>query len=200
MSVGAGDSPARFEDFFSSGPGTVLKGAPSAMPPNSYTNSGSSRADLFVPHRIPQLPHALHANLTHLPRRQRPHSLRRSRRNKIARTTHHLLRNITNHYTQRKNKIPRVPLLPQRAIHARLHPTPGPRIKPIHHHRAHRTERIAALGPRPLPVFFLQIARRYIVQAAIPQNITPHILIDRRLVACLADHYAQFAFIIHTLA
>src|ERR1700692_1752541 len=154
---------------------------------------------LLVHHRISQHSHTLHAHFHHTPRHHRPPSLRRPRRNQISREQSHRLRNISNHLIQIKNKIPRIPLLPCRAIHPRLHPNPGPRIKPVHHHRPYRTKSIAPLRPRPLPIFFLQVARRNIVQARVSQNVTAHIFIGRRLVASLSDHHAQLAFKIHAL-
>src|SRR5450631_2314463 len=40
--------------------------------------------DLLVHHRIPQRPHAFHANFHHIPRHQRPHARRSPARDQVA--------------------------------------------------------------------------------------------------------------------
>ena len=111
----------------------------------------------------------------------------------------HRLRNMPNHNVQRKDEIPRVPLLPHLTIDTGFHAHSRPRINLIGHHRTDRTERVESLGPRPLPVFILKVARRDVIHARVSQNVLPDVGIRRRLVASLANHHPQLALMINPL-
>src|SRR5262249_30097400 len=85
------------------------------------------------------------------------------------------------------------------AIHSGLHTNPGPGIGFTDHNRSHRAKSIKAFGPAPLTVLLLQIAGGHIIDAGITENIWAHILISFHLEARFANHYPEFAFIVHAL-
>src|SRR5262249_32135899 len=110
---------------------------------------------------------ARHGDFDAVAGHHRPHAFRGPRGNQVSGQQRHGGGNKTEDDFQRKNKVARVALLPDLAVHAGfdLRARPGVHLKADHW--PYRTERVESLGSRPLAIFTLQVARRDIVDAGV---------------------------------
>src|ERR1019366_8140151 len=104
-----------------------------------------------------------------------------------------------NEYVEREKDVHGGPILPQLAIHVGLHAYAFPGIEVRRHHRADRTKGVEPLGPGPLTIFFLQVARGHVVDAGIAVYVRAHVIPLAQAVTALADHDSQLAFVVHAL-
>ena len=74
-----------------------------------------------------------------------------------------------------------------------------PRIQLRFNMRSDRAESVESLGARELYIALLQVPRRHIVHAGVAQNISKRIVVVSQMRAFLADHHAQFAFMLHAI-
>src|SRR5258708_9322696 len=88
----------------------------------------------------------------------------------VSRFEGHDLRNVTDHYVERENKILRVAGLPHIAIHPGFDLNAGPGIAAVGNDGSDRAEGVEALGAGPLTVFLLQIPAVAIIAARVPEN------------------------------
>src|ERR1035438_7133596 len=99
---------------------------------------------------------------------------------------------------QPKDEIPGRALLANLAVHSGFDRDPSPGVEPADHNRSHSAEGIEALGARPLPVFFLQVARGYVVDASVAEDVRAHIVVGAEVAAAHGDDHAEFAFIVNS--
>src|SRR5664279_3272921 len=152
-----------------------------------------------VQHGILQGTDAFHGNFDGVSGLQRAHADGSSRGDQISGFKSHHLRNEVNEYVEREEEVHRRPILPQLAIHAGLNAYALPGIEVLRHHRADRTKGVESLGPSPLTIFFLEVARGHVIHARVAKDVRAHVLRFAQAVAALADHDSELAFVVHAL-
>ena len=111
----------------------------------------------------------------------------------------HDLGDIADDGVEREDEIPRVALLPDRAVDSGLYRKPRPGIDFVRDQRADRAKSVETLGAGELAVFLLQVARSHVVHAGIAKNVGTNIFVRRQLVARSGDHHSEFAFVVDAL-
>src|SRR5579862_1107969 len=106
---------------------------------------------------------------------------------------------MADDYIEREEKIPRVAILFDLAIHTSLHADACPWVDLVRHNRPDRTESVKAFGAGPLSIFVLEIAGSDVVYAGVAEDVLANVGIGCGLVASLADHHSEFAFIVDAL-
>src|SRR5258708_23991985 len=112
----------------------------------------------------------------------------------VSRFEGHDLRNVTDHYVERENKILRVAGLPHIAIHPGFDLDAGPGIEAVGDDGSDRAEGIAAFGAGPLTVFVLQIAGGEIIYAGVAEDVVAYVIALGEKVAAPGAHAAAFTF------
>jgi hypothetical protein len=106
-----------------------------------------SRLDpLFINNRISQHTHTLNPDLHHIPTHDWTHTFWSTGSNHVSGHQCHSLRNVSHDHIQAENKIFRIPVLPDFAVHSRLNFNAGPRINFRADERSNRAERVKSIG------------------------------------------------------
>src|SRR5215831_568053 len=184
----------------------IMKATPAGKlsPPAYYQKSSRGqnprlRGPSFVHDRIAQDPYSFHPDFHYVACHYRSHTFRGPGRDQISRKQSHKLTDVTNDDIERKDEVARRALLPNLAIYAGFDRHSRPGIEVRRHQRPHRTERVEALAPGPLPILLLQVARSEVVHCRVTQDVGSHVVVRAQLMAGAAHYHAQFSLVVRAL-
>src|SRR5713101_9627080 len=131
----------------------------------------NTKCCLPLDYNVAQRPNSFDDHFHRVSGNDRAYALGRACGNQVSRHKGHHLGNMTDDDVEREDKISRVVLLTHGSVHPGLYSNPCPGIDFVGHQRTYRTKGVETLGASELHILGLQIARGYVVDASVAENI-----------------------------